>query len=232
MSAGWSPDGKWMYFSAYVENGQHLWRQRFPNGTPQQITFGAVSDEQGIAVAPDGHSVVTSIGVGQSSVWIHDANGDRSVASEGSVKDPKLSPDGKRVYYLLESNSGALHNELYSIDLASGTAESQLPGVPVRSYQVSRDGKEIVFAKGFRGAVAEIWLASVDGRWPPRLITRAGDQVFWGAHGELIFRRLGEKQNFLFRIQKDGSGLQRIFSAKKPWRFRFKAQTPHLQSRP
>jgi Tol biopolymer transport system component len=212
MSAGWSPDGKWMYFSAYVENGQHLWRQRFPNGTPQQITFGAASDEQGIAVAPDGHSVVTSIGVGQSSVWIHDANGDRSVASEGSVKDPKLSPDGKRVYYLLESNSGPSHSELYSMDLASRTAELQLPGIPVRSYQISRDGQEIVFVRGYRDAVAEIWLASLDSRSPPRLVTRAGDQVFWGAHEELIFRRLGEKQNFLFRIQKDGSGLQQIFS--------------------
>ncbi len=210
-SAGWSPDGKWMYFNVYVENGLHLWRQRFPDGTPQQITFGA-TDEQGIAVAADGHSLVTSIGVDQSAVWIHDPSGDRSLASEGSVKDPKLSPDGKRAYYLLESSSGALHNELYSIDLASRKAERQLPGVPVRSYQISRDGKEIVFAKGYRGAVAEIWLASLDGRSPPRLITRAGDQVFWGAHEELIFRRLGEKQNFIFRIQKDGSGLQRIFS--------------------
>lgn len=99
------------------------------------------------------------------------------------------------------------------MDLASRTtAERQLPGVPVRSYQISRDGKEIVFAKGFRGAVAEIWLASVDGRSPPRLVTRAGDEVVWGAHEELIFRRLGEKQNFLFRMQTDGSGLQRIFS--------------------
>jgi Tol biopolymer transport system component len=201
-----------MYFSVYVGDSQHLWRQRFPDGTPQQITFGAATDEQGIAVAPDGHSLVTSIGVGQSSVWIHDANGDRALASEGNANDPKLSPDGKRVYYLLESSSGALHNELYSMDLASRKPEPLLPGVPVKDYQISRDGLEVAFTKGFRGAVAEIWLASIDGRSPPRLITRTGDEVFWGAPGELIFRRLGEKQNFLFRIQKDGSGLQRIFS--------------------
>jgi Tol biopolymer transport system component len=39
-SATWSPDGRWMYFSA-VQNGEsHLWRQRFPDGTPEQLTFG------------------------------------------------------------------------------------------------------------------------------------------------------------------------------------------------
>ncbi|HME09452.1 MAG TPA: protein kinase [Bryobacteraceae bacterium] len=209
-SAGWSPDGKWMYFSAYVENGMHLWRQRFPDGTPQQITFGA-TDEQGIAVAPDGSSLVTSIGVDQSAIWIHHPSGDRSLTLEGFAKDPQLSADGKRAYYLLESSSGPPRNELYSMDLASRKAERQFPEVPVRSYQISHDCKEIVFVRGNRDAVPEIWLASLDGRSPPRLIARAGDQVFFGAPGELIFRGLGEKQNFVFRIEKNGRGLQRIF---------------------
>jgi len=56
-SAGWSPDGTWMYFSAYVGGASHLWRQRFPDGLPEQITFGA-TEEEGLAVAPDGRSLV------------------------------------------------------------------------------------------------------------------------------------------------------------------------------
>src|SRR5438552_12963969 len=39
-SAAWSPDGKWMYFSADTGGGFHVWRQRFPDGTPEQVTFG------------------------------------------------------------------------------------------------------------------------------------------------------------------------------------------------
>ena len=39
-SAAWSPDGAWMYFGARVAGSAHLWRQRFPDGTPEQITFG------------------------------------------------------------------------------------------------------------------------------------------------------------------------------------------------
>lgn len=34
-SAAWSPDSKWMYFSANTGNGYHIWRQRFPDGAPE-----------------------------------------------------------------------------------------------------------------------------------------------------------------------------------------------------
>ena len=53
--AAWSPDGKWMYFTANTGSGFHIWRQRFPDGTPEQVTSG-VSEEEGIAFAPDGRS--------------------------------------------------------------------------------------------------------------------------------------------------------------------------------
>jgi Tol biopolymer transport system component len=210
-SAGWSPDGRWMYFSAYVGASSHLWRQRFPDGTPEQITFGT-TDEDGITVAPDGRSLVTSIGTNQSSVWIHEPSGDRSISSEGFAYDPRFSPDGKRVYYLLQGRSASSSNELYSMDLASGTTDRLLPGVSLQSYEISHDGKEVVFTKRQGGANSEIWLASLDRQSPPRKITRAGDAPFFGPDGELIFRDLGKTVNFLFRIKKDGSGRQRVFN--------------------
>ena len=70
-SAGWSPDGSWMYFIAVVEGQSHLWRQRFPYGQAQQITFGP-NEEAGLAVDTDGHSVITAMGVHESALWIHD----------------------------------------------------------------------------------------------------------------------------------------------------------------
>jgi hypothetical protein len=51
--AAWSPDGKWMYFSADTGGGVHTWRQRFPDGKPEQVTFG-VTQEEGVHVDPDG----------------------------------------------------------------------------------------------------------------------------------------------------------------------------------
>ena len=103
-SAGWAPDGSWMYFIATVEGQSHLWRQRFPNGRPEQITFGPM-EEEGLAVERDGHSVITSIGVRTSAIWIHDDQGERSLSSEGEIvgdlSPPSFTADNKALYYLL-----------------------------------------------------------------------------------------------------------------------------------
>src|SRR4051794_9162343 len=48
-SAAWSPDGRWMYFGVKVQGKHHLWRQRFMNGKPEQLTFGP-TEEDGVAV--------------------------------------------------------------------------------------------------------------------------------------------------------------------------------------
>ena len=73
---------------------------RFPDGEAEQITFGP-TDEEGIAVAPDGHSLVTSVGTRRSSVWIHSPSGERAISSEGYAVAPHFSRDGRHVFYLL-----------------------------------------------------------------------------------------------------------------------------------
>jgi Tol biopolymer transport system component len=99
-SAAWFPNGTWMYFSANTGSGFHIWRQRFPDGKPEQVTFGT-TEEAGISFAPDGKSFFTSIGASQSTVWIHDFKGNRQITSEGFAVLPSLSSDGKKLYYLV-----------------------------------------------------------------------------------------------------------------------------------
>ncbi len=60
--AAWSPDGAWMYFSSNSGGVFHTWRQRFPDGQPEQITSGP-TEEEGIAMAPDGRSFITAVGL-------------------------------------------------------------------------------------------------------------------------------------------------------------------------
>ena len=79
--AGWSPDGKKMYFSADAGDGYHIWRQSFPRGVPEQLTFGP-TEEEGVALSPDGRTLVTSAGIRESTVWLHDATGDRPTTAE------------------------------------------------------------------------------------------------------------------------------------------------------
>ena len=54
--AGWSPDGAWMYFTAMTANGVHIWRERFSEGTPEQVTFGASTEEGVISRRTDAPS--------------------------------------------------------------------------------------------------------------------------------------------------------------------------------
>src|SRR5262249_41376630 len=138
-SAAWSPDGKWMYFGAEVEGSHHLWCQRFPEGEPEQITSGP-TEEHGIAVAPDGRSLITSLGMRQSAIWIHDARGERPLSSEGDVRHPstshlsgsipKFSRDGKSLFYL-RSESPSDPAELWRADPASDQSAPVLRGVSI-----------------------------------------------------------------------------------------------------
>jgi serine/threonine protein kinase len=208
-AAAWSPDGSWMYFSVAVDGISHLWRQRFPDGRPEQITFGP-TEEVGIAVAPDGGSIVTSMGQRRSAIWIHDPQGDRPVSSEGVAFAPRLSEDGRRLYYLLQQNSrDSTFTELRSLELATGKTDRPLPDRSVRQYDISPDEREVVFTTQTPEGVLEIWLATLDRSSPPRRLVQNGDEVSF-AGSELVFRELEGKANYLARIRKDGTGQERI----------------------
>jgi serine/threonine protein kinase/Tol biopolymer transport system component len=215
IAAQWSPDGQWMYLNVNVDGSTHLWRQRWrdraPQGNPEQITFGP-NEEEGVAVAPDGKSLIASVGVRQSTVSTHDAAGDHAVSLEGSAQMPWLSPDGKRLYYLLRKSSSTNVSELWRRDLASGKSDPLLTGQRITDYDVSRDEARVAFTV-LVGGEPQIFLAATDRSSAPRLVVRGGDMVTFGA-GQLFFRQLGGKANYLGRVQEDGSGLTRVLETK------------------
>jgi len=215
LAAAWSPDGRWMYLNVSVDGSSHLWRQQWghgaPQGNPEQITRGP-TEEEGLAVARDGKSLIASVGVRQGSVWMHDAAGDHAVSLEGSASAPCLSPDGQRLYYLLQKSSLSDASELWRRDLKSGKSDPVLTGQRIVDYDVSRDEAKVAFAV-HGGDESQIFLAATDRSSAPRLVVRGGDQVSFGA-GQLFFRQVGGNANYLARVQEDGSGLARVLETK------------------
>jgi len=224
--AAWSPDGKWMYFSSAAGGTFHTWRQRYPDGRPEQITAG-LTEEQGIAIAPDGKSLVTAAALKQSTVWVHDDNGDRQVSAEGYSYDPRFTPDGKKLLYRILRGSVPTSDgsELRIVDLLSGETHAVLPGLlisgpPGWAYDLSPDGQRVVAVvvdhEGKRG----LWMGDLDGRPTPRQIPNiSGHAPRIATNGDVFFvgEFVGEKRPFpLYEVHSDGTGLQKIQSLPNP----------------
>lgn len=202
-----------MYFEVQVSGRRHLWRQRFPDGQPEQITFGS-TEEDGIAVAPDGRSLITSIFTQQNAVWIHDARGDRALSTEGYAdsKPPKFSRDGKHVYYLLRRDSLEAPSELWRADVDTGTSELAVSGVPIQDFDISDDEGEVVFSTHPAGHASELWLAPLDRRAARRRVAANGEsQPNFGPDGEILFRFTDGKDYFLCAMARDGTAWRRLY---------------------
>jgi WD40 repeat protein len=216
-SAAWSPDGRWIYLSLHTDTNFHIWRQRFPGGKPEQITSGP-TEEEGLAFAPDGLSVITSVGLRQRTVSVHDSSGERQISLEGYAYMPRLSPDGKRIYYrVLKSGTfpsvGA--SELWVADVESGRAELLLPGFALTGYNISQDGQRIVFSALDSGGKSRLWITETDRSSAPRQIPDVeGDMPSFGPPGEVIFHAFEGNSTFAFRIHEDGIGKRKVSSNK------------------
>ena len=217
--AGWSPDGRWMYFSSSTGGRFHTWRQRFPDGAPEQITAG-VTEEEGIAVAPDGRSLVTSVGTKQVSVWVHDHGGDHQVTSEGSpfVASPDgtssraaFSPDGKRVYYMRTSpRDGSI--ELWTTEIGTSRSEGVVGGLSGSGFDLSPDGRSVAYSMRDKDGGESIWIAPVDHGSPPRQIKGSGREFspLFGPGNDLFFSSFEGEKNFVYRMSRDGTGRRKI----------------------
>jgi eukaryotic-like serine/threonine-protein kinase len=214
--AAWSPDGKWMYLNSDAgSKGYHIWRQAVPDAAPQQLTF-SFGDEEGIAMAPDGRSLVTSVGTTERNVWVHDQQGERQVSSQGYSYTPRLSSDGSRVFYLVAANSSQSDRggELWVSDLGTGQASKVLPGLSVAYYSVSPDDKQIVFETVDANGQHHLWLGSTEHRFSPRQI-RSGVRQFvpqYSHSGRIYYVASEGGHAYLHRMKDDGTEEEKVTS--------------------
>ncbi len=210
--AAWSPDGNWMYFAANTGGGYHIWRQRFPDGPPEQVTSGA-TEEQGISFAADGKSFVASVGESQSTLWLHDPERERQITFEGYSYLPSFSADMKWLYYLQRSKATSrfVSGELWETELETGKKQRLLPDFLMEHYDVSPDGKQVIFITADGSGHAPLWIGAIDGSSSPR---RLSDQdcirALFAPDGGIFFVGGHAGDMFLQKVNADGTGLHRI----------------------
>jgi serine/threonine protein kinase len=208
--AAWSPDGRWMYFTADAGDGFHLWRQRFPEGTPEPITSGP-TQEEGLAIAADGRSVITSVGLSQRSVWIRDAAGERQISVEGYAFMPLFSADGRKVCFRRAQGAatGQTPTELWVADLDSGQSTRVFPQHLVTSFDLSRDDR-VVAAVTEPDGRSRLWWTWLDGREPARRVSEREGDIPRFAGDDIIFRVSEGEAAVLYRLPAQGGAVQRV----------------------
>ena len=174
-------------------------------------------------MAPDGKSLITSVGRAQGTVWMHDAKGDRQISSEGYAFSPQISADGTTLYFLQGSggaarslashNARAEETDLIRVDLRAGNSEQILSGFSILEFQVSADGKQIVYSARGNDNRAHLWAASPSRRFPPKQITSGEDDApFLVNGGDIIFRRFENGAHHVYRMKQDGGTPEKVLA--------------------
>jgi eukaryotic-like serine/threonine-protein kinase len=217
-TGGWSPDGKWIYLSTKQGGRFHIWRQRFPGGEPEQVTSGP-TEEEGIAMARDGRSFLTSVGTQYSTIWIHDAKGEHQMSSEGDTLSTTFSRDGTKLFYLKRAGQNDV-SELWSTELTSGRSDRVVPGYGIdetlpehyASYAVTEDGNRVAFVQKDEKGIAHLWIASTDHRTSPQQLASVEneDSPMFLPNGNLVYRASEGGKNYIYTRQPDGSGRKKL----------------------
>jgi len=163
-----------------------------------------------------GRSFVTSIGTRQSTIWVHDARGDRQITSEGLSMLPSISPDGRKLYYLVRAGGTAsyISGALWVADLESGRRQRLVSDFLMQSYNVTADGDSVVFVASDDSTRSPLWVAALDGSSTPRRIMRNDAlRAFFTSGGEVIYTASEREGIFIYSMRTDGSGVRKIFQA-------------------
>lgn len=226
--AGWSPDGKTMYFSADAGDGYHIWRQSFPMGVPEQLSFGP-TEEEGVAISPDGRALVTSAGIRESTVWLHDKSGDRPLSGEGFATVPGLgfgstvahsafSADGSKLFYLLRKSGARSYQsgELWMYNLPSGRTELVLPGVSMSEFDIESNLNRVAFTSFDAEGNSHAWIAPLDRSKPPEMIVPSiARQPCFGPGGDVYVLVHEMDREFVYRVVLNQSVARKMSS--KPY---------------
>jgi len=148
-SPSWSPDGQWIAVSANTEEGPRIFKVPVQGGQPvrltDQVTFNPVW-------SPDGQRIVFYDASAGGAVFpLRSVTPDKAtlpmpeITYRGDWEGYRFLPDGKSIV-VLQGQFRAL--DFWLINLTTGERRQLTrlkPGSSIRSFDVSPDGKQILF---------------------------------------------------------------------------------------
>jgi hypothetical protein len=126
---------------------------------------------------------------------------------------PTLAPAADRVFYLVRNAAASrayVSGVLWSVNLATGERSPVIRSPAMSNYSISQDGTQVVFTSAGERGGDGVWIGDLDGRRPPRPLTRGSEyRAMPGPPGEIVYMTETEVRH-LYRMRDDGSGVEMI----------------------
>ena len=138
------PDGKSVLVSSDRGGARNIWDVPIDGGEPTQVTFGAGPDHSP-TVSPDGSELLFHVDMTSTALFAVPIDGGqprRLTTALENVDSPAVSPDGRLLAFAVDHGASST---IEVMTLATGEVRTIGDG---RFPQFSRDGRELLFARG------------------------------------------------------------------------------------
>jgi serine/threonine protein kinase len=208
-SSSWGEPGKDLLLSRTINDITNLWKYDLESKEYTQLTFGQGPDTNPMQ-SPQGIYFISGIQTG--SLTAYDVkSGQSSEILSDVASQPSISPDGKRLMYVLVVNSG--RKEEIWVSNIDGTGATKIATAKhVSTGTWSRDGKQISYTTQ-NDADRTGYIATIDGRTVHELVPVPGEiqAILWSIdQKELYVTTNDSSRNVIWRMAADGTNPQKF----------------------
>jgi len=173
-SATWSPDGRRLYYSSSLLDGERVILRRNADSSGAEETLAKGLGHTHVnAISPDGRWLMYTAfeGASRGDLWVLPLEGERKPQSylktDFNEYDAAFSPDGKWVAYTSDESG---QNEVYVQPFPAAGGKWQISTTGGDSAIWSRDGKEIFFRHGSQMMTVAVTSSPSFSPMAPRLL--------------------------------------------------------------
>ncbi|MBA3296483.1 MAG: PD40 domain-containing protein, partial [Acidobacteria bacterium] len=200
-----TPDGRYIVFQRFTQDGGNVWRMGIDGSDPKQLTRGALN------LGPHADNAFVyyvSLTSGSPRPWKISIDGGEPVSlGDHHFRLIGLSPDGKRQLGV-SWDEGARRSALAVLPVEGGTPQL-LPDIPAINGSWAPDGRSITLFLPHEGGVQ--FLRFLPGEKAPQPLGKVVDRVFayaWSPDGKQMALARGQASTDVVLITRTGSGRQ------------------------